>query len=754
MRGIGIVLGLGRQSAGAAPPPPVFVQTRSGVVDGVDEYVDLGAPASFSGNNVHLTAAVWFKTEQGAMADIFGKWAGLTTRDWVIWLDAGQVYAYLHTSTFPVFASTVSTYNDNAWHLAVMTWDGVTLTIDIDGGAERQQAAVSNRRGLAGSKAMIGARDDGAGGALSYFNGNADEALFFSGFAITAAQCIELYSLGGPATAGDLSTFSAFGSLTSWYRMGDSPGDSMDSADPAARIFDAKGSNDGTPVNTEPADIVLDVPPTFNRLSLLTDGVDEYAELAGASVTGCEFDWDDPFSVSVWFKTTNHTAGAGIIASKMQGAPHYRGWTFGIYAGNAFFGLNHSVSGGQYLQAYVGQFITTGAWKHLVVTCDGSGTVAGCEFYLNGTNVYPAGQTTASYIDTLGGNTSLGGATAPLVIGCQSATGQFFDGDFDEVSVWSKQLGALEIAALADAGAPANLAGSANLDAWYRCGEAAGDSATGTIHDVSGNANNLAATNMEAGDIQAETARPFKNLLSIDMDGVDERLYSSPAGNAPIYDTADPFSVSCWFKTSTATYGALVAKESSAFPSYVGWCLLINNTNALRIELSAGGAAYIDVLTTTTGWNDSAWHHVLFCWDGSGVAAGVTFYIDGALQATTTLSDALGAGSILTTKPLTIGCRGNTTLGAWIPYAGRIDEVSLYNTTLSAANATEIYNNGMPRDVTTLTTSGDLDAYYRCGDDTFDAKALGQPTVFDITANNYDLWQANMEQSDFAEDTP
>jgi len=407
MRGIGIVLGLGRQSAGAAPPPPVFVQTRSGVVDGVDEYVDLGAPASFSGNNVHLTAAVWFKTEQGAMADIFGKWYGLPERDWVIWTDAGQILAYLHTSTFPVFASTVSTYNDNAWHLAVMTWDGATLTIDIDGGAERRQTAVNNRRGLVGSKAMIGARDDGAGGALSYFNGNADEALFFSGFAITAAQCIELYSLGGPGTAGDLSTFSAFGSLTSWYRMGDSPGDSMDSADPAARIFDAKGSNDGTPVNTEPADIVLDVPPTFNRLSLLTDGVDEYAELAGGSVTGCDPDWNEPWSVSAWLKTTDHdipAAGAGYIASKIFGAPSYTGWAVGVYAGNAFCFFSHGVNFGLYAQSYVDQFIVTGAWKHVVWTYDGSGTLAGgMRMYVNGTNVYPSGQVTQSYIDTFNG---------------------------------------------------------------------------------------------------------------------------------------------------------------------------------------------------------------------------------------------------------------------------------------------------------------------------------------------------------------
>jgi hypothetical protein len=44
----------------------------------------------------------------------------------------------------------------------------------------------------------------------------------------------------------------------------------------------------------------------------------------------------------------------------------------------------------------------------------------------------------------------------------------------------------------------------ADMDAWYRCGDAPGDSATGTIFDVSGSTNNLTANNMEAADIQSD----------------------------------------------------------------------------------------------------------------------------------------------------------------------------------------------------------------------------------------------------------
>lgn len=751
MRGIIIGLGLAQGSEGSVAPVIPYSNTKSIIFDGVDEYLDCGTPASFGGLDQQFSAACWFNTEINSACDLFGKWE-TANHDWLIFMATGLIVAAMNTSTGAVGVNTAGTYNDGGWHLAIITWDGVDLVVDVDGGADRVSAGAADRIGGVGSKAFIAARDDGLGGATSIYFGNIDEVTFFDA-ALSAGQCVELYNSGIPM---DVSAHTAASDLVSWYRMGDASGDSTDSGDPASRVKDVTGSNNATPVNMDLTDIVTVVPPTFNRLSLLTDGVDEYAWLTGASVTGCDPDWDEPWSVSAWLKTTDHVipaAGAGYIASKIIGAPSYTGWAVGVYLGNPFCFLSHGVNFGLYAQSYVNQIIATGAWKHVAWTYDGSGTLAGgMRMYVNGTDAYPAGQVTQSYIDTFNGFGTKTGAGAPLRIGGASYGG-YFNGSFDEVSVWSKELSAFEVDTMYNSGTPTDLTGSVNLDAYYRCGEAPGDSATGTIFDLSGNSNDLAGANMEAADIQAVTPRPFWNLLSASFDGVDERLYSSPAGNAPIYDTFDTFSVSCWFKTTTATYGSFVAKELT-HPSYIGWCLFIHTNNALRVEISGGGAAYIDVITNTTGWNDGNWHHVLFCWDGSGGAAGVSLYIDGALQATTIWSDTLGGGSILTSDPFTIGCRGGTTLGAWIPYDGRIDEVSLYSATLSPANAVELYNSGTPRDAMTLTTAVDLDAYYRCGDNGFDAIVAGQAAVYDATANNYDLVQANMEQADFGLDTP
>jgi len=500
-------------------------------------------------------------------------------------------------------------------------------------------------------------------------------------------------------------------------------------------------------------------PPAFQNLySLITDGVDEYAELAGASVTGCEFNYNAAFSVSCWMKTQDHVGAAGIIASKMRPAPTWTGWSFGVYGATPFLFFSSNVSTGNYMQVYLDQFVVTGSWKHLCVTYDGSGNAGGVNFYTNGTNVYPSGQTTAIYLDNIASNSTLGGATAPLVLGAQSTTSGYFNGSFDEVSVWSTELNAAEVEALYNPngggqGTPTDLALGPTLDAWYRCGEAAGDSATGTIHDVSGNGNNLAAQNMEAGDIQAVTAKPFWNELSCSIDGVDERLYSSPANNCPIFDSTDPFSVSLWMKSSAATWGCMIGKQLNS-GGYTGWGIFQNPTAGGKFFVamfSALGSNTQGVRTQTGGFNDGNWHHVCMTYSGSSTAAGILVYVDGVNEPVDIDSDTL-TGSILTGETMSIGSRGSTSPGAF--FNGKIDEVSLHSTELTAPEVAEIYNGGVPLNVTLVPAGATTEAYYRMGDSTFDAKASGQPTVYDVTANAYHLWQANIEQGDFVTDTP
>ena len=63
----------------------------------------------------------------------------------------------------------------------------------------------------------------------------------------------------------------------------------------------------------------------------------------------------------------------------------------------------------------------------------------------------------------------------------------------------------------------------------------------------------------------------------------------------------------------------------------------------------------IKVATVTPLPTDGHWDHLFFTYDGSGKAAGVKIYVNGAAVATKTISDTLARNSIRTTAPLQLG---------------------------------------------------------------------------------------------------
>ncbi|MEQ1830934.1 MAG: DUF1549 domain-containing protein, partial [Pirellula sp.] len=78
--------------------------------------------------------------------------------------------------------------------------------------------------------------------------------------------------------------------------------------------------------------------------------------------------------------------------------------------------------------------------------------------------------------------------------------------------------------------------------------------------------------------------------------------------------------------------------------------------------------------------------NVAFTYDGSGKAAGLKLYINGALAKTTVKADAL-AGSIKSNTPFSIGRRGNSST----PFEGRIDELKIFKRELTSGDVANSY---------------------------------------------------------------
>ena len=93
------------------------------------------------------------------------------------------------------------------------------------------------------------------------------------------------------------------------------------------------------------------------------------------------------------------------------------------------------------------------------------------------------------------------------------------------------------------------------------------------------------------------------------------------------------------------------------------------------------------------------------------------------------------------TSELGIGATNGT--GPTSYYTGGVDEIGIWDTTLSAVEMARVYNAGAPIPLT-LISAADLQAWYRCGDgDTY-------PTLTDNSTNSNDGTMTNMESGDLS----
>jgi len=193
---------------------------------------------------------------------------------------------------------------------------------------------------------------------------------------------------------------------------------------------DGPNSYDGTATNMEDADWVA---AKLNN-GLRFDGSNEYVDCG----TIAQFERTDPFSIECWIKTSTASR---MIMSTANGTI---GWELYIAGGGtAFFSLNNNISGGNRITRYSASSVIGGAWTHIVVTYDGSSTLAGTNMYINGS------LNNGSGTDALTGTTVSG---AILALGRRSSGGLYFNGDMDEVVIYEKELSSSEITARHNSG--------------------------------------------------------------------------------------------------------------------------------------------------------------------------------------------------------------------------------------------------------------------------------------------------------------
>lgn len=180
----------------------------------------------------------------------------------------------------------------------------------------------------------------------------------------------------------------------------------------------------------------------------------------------------------------------------------------------------------------------------------------------------------------------------------------------------------------------------------------------------------------------------FTNIYSLKFDGVDDRVDTASI------DLGLENTISFWAKRTETNFFGMVWGGTSQSNYYT---IYLPNNNKLLYRVGSGANTFSnsDIISAIGG---SAWFHCALVRNNSG--ADVLCYINGVLKETKTNI----VGSTDNTIVQNIGSRGPTPLDFEI--TGYLDQMSLFDSALSASQISDIYNSGTPTDLTSLSPLG------------------------------------------------
>ena len=214
----------------------------------------------------------------------------------------------------------------------------------------------------------------------------------------------------------------------------------------------------------------------------------------------------------------------------------------------------------------------------------------------------------------------------------------------------------------------------------------------------------------------------FTNTYSIDFDGVDDYIDVSGAATDINEDLG---SVSLWVQLDTVS-SSVTSWQAAADTNNFIRVWYKDSDSTLRFQTKRGGTNNV---TNYAGGieADGNWHHLAMTWDSS--ANQIKGYLDGVAVGGTGTAAGSFSGSL---SIVNIGKQATASAAYW---KGNIDEVGIWSSVLTAAEITEIYNNGNPlsllKDSGDYSSSGDLIGWWRMGD------GATYPTIPDDSTNSY-----------------
>ena len=471
------------------------------------------------------------------------------------------------------------------------------------------------------------------------------------------------------------------------------------------------------------------------------DGSNDYISI-GSTTLGI----NTAIAISAWFKTSVNT-GYGVIIGEDNAGPK-RNWALIRKNDDIFFTIYHDTTGSNKTNITTSTVnISDDKWHHIVGTWDGTTNADSMKVYFDGVEV---GQATPS-------STGINTEAAEPWIGNSTDNPSGYNnwtGELSNIAVYNTGLDSSAVTTLYNNGQPEATISSSPVS-WWKL-----DNTTTGIQDSVGSNN---GTNNGATEIQTNVWTPRLNAesdtlpstalvssdlqfnsayssFSLDFDGINDSIN---CGTNEIVTGA--FTASMWIKReltggdSTQTFFSKADVNGSRTFS----CFMTKSTGVLQFYVTNTGSIINNKrIATSDTITDENWHHLVFV--NGGDSGLLKIYIDGS-EASLTTSGELGTSSLFSSSIPNI--IGDTNVGG-SNFIGNIDEVSIFNSAFNQAQVSQVYNNGYPADLTSLSPV----SWWRLGEDAyFDGTDFIIPNKITGAPNGT---SQNMTAADLVADAP
>ena len=624
---------------------------------------EYGYAADSSGLSItsDLTVSAWIKPESvtgSTLFDIAGKWdySGSAKESYLLAQYGTELRMYIDAAGNYKTTSGLGLAAGTWYHIAGV-YNAAAQTVTLYVNAVNKSGSVTGTIpasiGDDTDRFHIGA-EDSQGTAANFFDGLIDEVKVYNSALLPEQIAIDMNQGKVMQLGGQVSATGTTGQAAEYCV----PGDSTSCAVPVGEWkFDEKtgGSVNDTSGNGN-VGTWYGTGTHWNRGVFGSagnfNGSSDYISIPNSDT----FDLGSTFTVSLWvdWRSGAVPSTAARLITRKSNWNDANGWEITLESGYDTDLTVRGSSGNGYPPNGADDVVASwaaGGWHHIEVVY--SGTSA----YVYSDGVYRDTVTIASVQNN----------DNSILIGRYGASGSnYWNGKIDQVRIYGYARTAAQVAWDYNRGKPVG---------HWKMDEGEGDKA----YDSSGNGNTGTLTTMDPPNDWV--TGKFGNAL--DFDGSNDYVSTTAS-----YINPQDFSVSAWFKTSSASGKKIVGFESNqtgtgsvSFDRH----LYVDTSGYIRFGCYSAGARYI---TSSGTYNNNQWHLATATHSSSDNVA--KLYVDGVYQGTFTYACQSYTGY------WRVGSYELTNWDSGLDgyFQGQIDDVRVYNYALTAEQVRQVMNEG------------------------------------------------------------